>query len=90
MEAPDVIRLAGLAAPTTSEVIGFNFEKDQAAELERLQKEEIEWRQGRETELERYVLSHSLIELITYEVLGFVDVELREEERFMFLLLMFR
>jgi hypothetical protein len=56
MEAPDVVRLAGIAAPTQSDVIGLKFEESQTAELERLQKEEAEWRKGRESELERLVI----------------------------------
>jgi hypothetical protein len=53
MEAPDVVRLAGLQAPTRNEAIEFKFAEDQAAELERLQREEKEWRASRETELDR-------------------------------------
>jgi peroxiredoxin len=53
VEAPEVLRIAGVAHPTSTEVQEIKFAEDQRVELERLQAEMKEWRQNRETELER-------------------------------------
>lgn len=53
VEAPEVLRIAGVAHPTSTEVQEIKFAEDQRVELERLQAEMKEWRQNREAELER-------------------------------------
>lgn len=53
MEAPDVLREAGCAHPTKTEVEEITIAENQRAELERLEIEMQEWRQQRETELDR-------------------------------------
>ncbi len=58
MEAPDVLRIAGCDAPTKSaptksasaEVL---VEENQRSELERLDREMKEWREGRAAEIEK-------------------------------------
>lgn len=56
MEAPEVLRIAGCAHPTKSEIAEFRLAADQKEELERMEKEMQSWRQEREAEIERYVL----------------------------------
>ena len=53
MEAPDVLREAGCSHPTKAEVEEITVAENQRAELERLEIEMQEWRQQRETELDR-------------------------------------
>ncbi|KAK8845349.1 hypothetical protein IAR55_006062 [Kwoniella newhampshirensis] len=53
MEAPDVLRLAGCAHPTKSEVSAVELAESQREELERLETEMQEWRDSRNSELER-------------------------------------
>ncbi|WWC85594.1 uncharacterized protein L201_000458 [Kwoniella dendrophila CBS 6074] len=53
MEAPDVLRLAGCANPTKSDVVELELADSQRAELERLEKEMKEWQENRTAELER-------------------------------------
>jgi hypothetical protein len=53
MEAPDILRLAGCAAPTKEEVQQNKIAEAEQLELERLQAEMSKWRVDREAELER-------------------------------------
>jgi len=53
MEAPDVLREAGCAHPTKSEVEEITIADNQRVEFERLEREMQEWRAQRETELDR-------------------------------------
>ncbi|ORY31950.1 AhpC/TSA antioxidant enzyme-domain-containing protein [Naematelia encephala] len=53
MEAPDVLRIAGIEHPTKTEIAQFKLEAEQQAELERLQGEMKTWKEERQQELER-------------------------------------
>ena len=53
MEAPDVLRMAGVDLPTKAELTDMKFAESQASELNRLQLEMSEWRENREDELDR-------------------------------------
>lgn len=53
MEAFDVLQLAGCDKPTTDEQRSQKFAADELAEIEQLQREEEEWREGRTEEIER-------------------------------------
>ncbi|WWC67059.1 uncharacterized protein I206_100966 [Kwoniella pini CBS 10737] len=53
MEAPDVLRAAGCAYPTKSDIIQLELADSQKAELEKLEKEMKEWQENRAAELER-------------------------------------
>jgi hypothetical protein len=53
MEAPDVMRLAGVAAPTISEAQSAEIEKSQRAELDLMAQEMEVWRREREAEIHR-------------------------------------
>jgi hypothetical protein len=53
MEAPEVVRLAGCATPTSEEVTALENTEVKRAQIERLEKEMTVWREGRETALER-------------------------------------
>lgn len=55
MEAPDVLREAGVAQPTRQEHHELRLEAAQLEEVARLQQQETEWRDAREAELERSV-----------------------------------
>jgi hypothetical protein len=54
VEAPDVLRFAGVAFPIKTEVQQIKLAEEQRVELERLQQEMKEWCQNREAELDRY------------------------------------
>ena len=53
MEAPEVLRLAGVAAPTVSEVKTLQLKEAQRAELDRMTAEMETWRRERAAVLER-------------------------------------
>jgi hypothetical protein len=53
MEAPDVLRLAGVAAPTLSETQAAEVEAAQEAEIARMAAETDSWRAEQEAEVER-------------------------------------
>ena len=48
-----MLRIAGCDAPTNSESAEIKFAESQKAELERMEREMKEWREGRASELER-------------------------------------
>ena len=53
MEAPEIMRLAGVAAPTISEAKSAEMETTQKAELDRMTQEMEVWRREREAEVQR-------------------------------------
>ncbi len=53
MEAPDVLRIAGCDAPTKSASAEVLVEENQRSELERLDREMKEWREGRAAEIDK-------------------------------------
>ncbi len=53
MEAPDVVRIAGCDAPTTTESAELRLAESQRNELEQLERETKEWREGRAAEIEK-------------------------------------
>lgn len=53
MEAPDVMRLAGVSHPTSTEVREITLVEEQRLELERIEKEMASWRATRASELDR-------------------------------------
>lgn len=48
-----MLRIAGVAAPTKAEIADLHFAEEQQLELDRLQREMDEWKQTRQTEIER-------------------------------------
>lgn len=56
MEAPDVMRLAGVTVPTVDEPSSAKIRQAQQAELDKMKSEMENWRRNREMELHRSVL----------------------------------
>ena len=53
MEAPEVLRVAGVSGPIANEIKEFALEESQKAELDRMAVEMEQWRVEREAEIER-------------------------------------
>ena len=53
MEAPEVMRVAGITTPTILDIKEFQLEESQKAELDRMALEMEQWRAERQAEIER-------------------------------------
>lgn len=70
MEAPEVVRLAGVASPVSTEIKEVELGEAQKAELDKMASDMEQWRLERELEIERFVspCSYPALKLTTGSV----------------------